>query len=88
MENWGLVTFRETALLLDGPPVSIYAQRRVAAVVAHEMAHLWFGDLVTMEWWNDLWCALSTAHSVLTHGRKRGSLGLRRSLEVFRPEAP
>jgi tricorn protease interacting factor F2/3 len=54
MENWGAITFREAALLLDeNSPLS--HKRRVATTVAHELAHLWFGDLVTMKWWDDLW---------------------------------
>ncbi|BCU70280.1 M1 family metallopeptidase [Stygiolobus caldivivus] len=54
MENWGAITFRETALLADEN--SSFAQkRRVASVIAHELAHQWFGDLVTMKWWDDLW---------------------------------
>ncbi|MBU6452877.1 MAG: M1 family metallopeptidase [Cyanobacteria bacterium REEB67] len=55
MENIGAITFRETALLVDENNSSTSAKMRVADVVAHEMAHLWFGDLVTMAWWNDLW---------------------------------
>jgi len=55
MENIGAITFRETALLVDDENGSTHAKMRVADVVAHEMAHLWFGDLVTMAWWNDLW---------------------------------
>jgi puromycin-sensitive aminopeptidase len=55
MENFGAITFRETALLVD-EAASTHAEReRVADVVAHENAHMWFGDLVTMEWWNGLW---------------------------------
>ena len=55
MENWGAITYRETALLVD-PAISPAATRqRVAEVVSHEMAHMWFGDLVTMQWWDDLW---------------------------------
>jgi tricorn protease interacting factor F2/3 len=54
MENWGAITFRESALL--APEDADMAQRRrVAEVVAHEIAHQWFGDLVTMKWWDDLW---------------------------------
>ena len=54
MENWGAITFRESALL--APDNADLAQRRrVAEVVAHEIAHQWFGDLVTMRWWDDLW---------------------------------
>ena len=55
MENWGCITYRETALLVDPYNSSAGTRQRVAEVVAHEMAHMWFGDLVTMEWWDDLW---------------------------------
>jgi len=55
MENWGLVTYRETALLLDPAQTSLSNKQRVAEVVAHELAHQWFGNLVTMAWWEDLW---------------------------------
>lgn len=55
MENLGAITFREETLLVDEKSASVAAQKRVSEVVAHEMAHLWFGDLVTMKWWDDLW---------------------------------
>ena len=55
MENWGAVTYRETALLVDPQHSSAGTRQSVAAVISHEMAHMWFGDLVTMAWWNDLW---------------------------------
>ncbi|KAJ3219009.1 hypothetical protein HDU67_002999 [Dinochytrium kinnereticum] len=55
MENWGLITYRETALLFDEKLSSADNKQRVATVIAHEMAHQWFGNLVTMEWWGDLW---------------------------------
>ena len=55
MENWGILTYRETALLLPPGASSARTMQRVAIVVAHEMAHQWFGDLVTMSWWDDLW---------------------------------
>ncbi|KAM4677163.1 aminopeptidase N isoform 1-T2 [Discoglossus pictus] len=55
MENWGLVTYRETALLFDPAVSSIGNKERVATVIAHELAHQWFGNLVTIQWWNDLW---------------------------------
>ncbi len=55
MENLGCVTYRETALLLDPQTSSQLEQRRVAEVVCHETAHMWFGDLVTMRWWNGIW---------------------------------
>lgn len=55
MENWGLVTYRETALLFSPNISSASSQHRVASVIAHELAHQWFGNLVTMKWWTDLW---------------------------------
>lgn len=55
MENWGAVTFREDALLYDPQTSSLANKQRVAEVVAHELAHQWFGNLVTMNWWDDLW---------------------------------
>ncbi|TRY95869.1 hypothetical protein DNTS_021398 [Danionella cerebrum] len=54
MENWGLITFRETTLLV-GNQSSSFDKQLVTSVVAHELAHQWFGNLVTMRWWNDLW---------------------------------
>ena len=55
MENWGAITFREIALLFDQKKSSITAKKRIAEVIAHELWHQWSGNLVTMEWWNDLW---------------------------------
>jgi puromycin-sensitive aminopeptidase len=55
MENLGAITFRETALLVDEAAASHGELERVADVVAHEIAHMWFGDLVTMAWWNGIW---------------------------------
>jgi aminopeptidase N len=55
MENAGAITFRETALLLDDKSASLEQKRGVASVIAHEIAHQWFGDLVTMKWWDDIW---------------------------------
>jgi len=55
MENTGLITFREAMLLIDEQHASISLKREVADVLAHEMAHMWFGDLVTMRWWDDIW---------------------------------
>lgn len=55
MENWGLVTYRESALLIDENNSSAHARQWVALVVCHELAHQWFGNLVTMEWWTHLW---------------------------------
>ncbi len=55
MENAGLVTYREVALLLDPATASLAQKKRVAEVVTHELAHQWFGNWVTMRWWDDLW---------------------------------
>ncbi|HIE65006.1 MAG: M1 family metallopeptidase [Nitrospira sp.] len=55
MENWGAIFFRDSCLLLDKDTASTTAQRRVANVLTHEIVHQWFGNLVTMEWWDDLW---------------------------------
>ncbi|XP_077968024.1 puromycin-sensitive aminopeptidase-like [Styela clava] len=55
MENWGLVTYRESALLIDEDNSSAHARQWVSLVVCHELAHQWFGNLVTMEWWTHLW---------------------------------
>jgi puromycin-sensitive aminopeptidase len=55
MENLGAVTYRETALLVDPARATQVELARVADVIAHELAHMWFGDLVTMKWWNGIW---------------------------------
>lgn len=55
MENWGLITYREIALLVDPQTTSLSVKHYVATVIAHELSHQWFGNLVTMKWWNDLW---------------------------------
>jgi len=55
MENWGLITYREIALLADPKTTSISSRQYIATVIAHELAHMWFGNLVTMKWWNNLW---------------------------------
>ena len=55
MENTGCITFREVVLLLDNQHGSVGLKKTIASVIAHEMAHQWFGDLVTMKWWDDVW---------------------------------
>ncbi|KAG8253900.1 hypothetical protein J6590_019565 [Homalodisca vitripennis] len=55
MENWGLITYEERLLLVDETSTSLEARYMVAHTVAHELAHQWFGNLVTMKWWTDLW---------------------------------
>ncbi|XP_064130337.1 endoplasmic reticulum aminopeptidase 1 isoform X1 [Loxodonta africana] len=55
MENWGLTTYRESSLLFDAEKSSASSKLGITMIVSHELAHQWFGNLVTMEWWNDLW---------------------------------
>jgi aminopeptidase N len=55
MENWGCITFREQAMLVDPKRSSLHNKQMVALVIAHELSHQWFGNLVTMKWWTDLW---------------------------------
>jgi aminopeptidase N/puromycin-sensitive aminopeptidase len=55
MENFGAITYRETLMLIDPKTASVNAKKQAAIVIAHEMAHQWFGDLVTMKWWDNIW---------------------------------
>jgi aminopeptidase 2 len=55
MENWGLITGRTSVFLFDEKKSDLQAKKRVATVQSHECAHMWFGDIVTMNWWNSLW---------------------------------
>ena len=55
MENWGLITYRETALIVEEQHSGLAARQYVSSVIAHELSHQWFGNLVTMKWWNNLW---------------------------------
>ena len=55
MENWGAITFREIGILVDNDNTSVGSKQMIAEVIAHELAHQWFGNLVTMEWWTHLW---------------------------------
>src|SRR5262249_48889940 len=75
MENAGAVTFRETSLLLDDKTASVERQKGVAGTVSHEIAHMWFGDLVTMAWWDDIWLNEGFA-----------SFMTRKPLEAWHPE--
>lgn len=75
MENVGAITFREWLLLLDEKTASIDQKRAFAAVMAHELAHMWFGNLVTMPWWDDIW--LNEAFATWMGGRV---------VELWRPE--
>ena len=75
MENLGCVTYRESALLVDPAQAARVELERVADVICHEIAHMWFGDLVTMKWWNGIWLneAFATFMEVL-------------AVDAFRPE--
>ena len=79
MENAGAVFFRETLLLVDPATVSLPERKRAAEVIAHELAHMWYGDLVTMAWWDDLWLneAFATwmAYRVVDAGGPIGGCG-------------
>src|SRR5947207_13378496 len=55
MENTAAIFYRETDLLADSKTASVDTRKKIASVLAHEMAHQWFGDLVTMQWWDDIW---------------------------------
>ncbi|KAK9505908.1 hypothetical protein O3M35_009875 [Rhynocoris fuscipes] len=74
MENWGLITFRETALLA-GNDTTTRGLIGISGTVSHELAHMWFGDIVTMKWWDDLWLNEGFATFLATH-----------ALQYLRPE--
>ncbi|KAF1751077.1 hypothetical protein GCK72_017629 [Caenorhabditis remanei] len=87
MENWGLITYRENSLLYDPRIYPGSQKRRVAVVIAHELAHQWFGNLVTLKWWNDLWLNEGFATLVEYIGTDKISDGNFRMREWFTMDA-
>ncbi|XP_042891235.1 aminopeptidase N-like [Penaeus japonicus] len=91
MENWGLITFRETTLLFDPRSNSARYKERLVEVVAHELAHQWFGNLVTPKWWDDLWLnegfatfeSFTGSDHVEPSWRKREEFALEKLQKVF-----
>lgn len=55
MENWGIITYREINLLYDEKTTPYYVKQNINVMIHHELAHMWFGNIVSPEWWNDLW---------------------------------
>ncbi|KAJ1360490.1 hypothetical protein KIN20_019480 [Parelaphostrongylus tenuis] len=83
MENWGLITYRENSLLYDENLYGPLSKQRVAVVVAHELAHQWFGNLVTMQWWDDVWLNEGFATMVEYLGADEISSGQMRMKDYF-----
>src|SRR5262249_29984910 len=79
MENWGGITYYESALLFDPKNSSAETKQNIYEVIAHEMAHMWFGDLVTMAWWDNLWlnegCASGMGRKAPAQSTPQGEVG-------------
>jgi aminopeptidase N len=86
MENTASIFYRESAMLLDETTASVFTKRRQARVIAHEIAHQWFGDLVTPQWWDDVWLKEGFATWMAQKPSKPGvRTGISRTMRLLQP---